>query len=159
MPLASFWKWKLLKLRNGLLIHPQSQSKRKSVWRLGTITLIARAARRSPADFQTHQVRRCLRRSDCRVYSRNWPITVKWAPFCNFRGHQRGTKSKYRECFLRLLPFYMGRTGRTLFGRFAAILENSGQLRKPRFELYCGIPDVCLVKWWLKKRGETQLIQ
>ena len=42
-PLASFWKWKLLelrKLRNGLLIHPQSQSKWKTVWRPGTITLI-----------------------------------------------------------------------------------------------------------------------
>ena len=88
------------KLRNGLLIHPQSQSKWKRVWRLGTITLMAHTG---PADFQTQ-----VRRSDCRVYSRNWPMRVKWAPFCNFRGaflkkkryKKGGTKSKYTSWVL-----------------------------------------------------------
>ena len=55
------------------------------------------------ADFQTQ-----VRRSDCRVYSRNWPMRVKWAPFCNFRGpffkkkkgyKKGGTKSKYTVLF------------------------------------------------------------
>ena len=140
MPLPSFWKWKLLELRklgNGLLIHPQSQSKWKSVWRLGTITLMALAHRR-PADFQTHQVRR----SACTVYSSNWPMRVKWAPFCNFTGpffKKGGTKSKYTECFLRPLTFYMGRTRRTLCSHFGTfwptekasariILQNPGCL-------------------------------
>ena len=141
MPLASFWKWKLLELRNGLLIHPQSQSKWKSVWRLGTITLMAHTG---PADFQTQ-----VRRSDCRVYSRNWPMRVKWAPFCNFRGaffkNKSGTRkgapnpNTLHECFLRLLTFYMGWTRRMLcrhFGTFWAtekasariILQNPGCL-------------------------------
>ena len=49
-----------------------------------------------------------VRRSDCRVYSRNWPMRVKWAPFCNFRGaffkkkryKKGGTKSKYTSWVL-----------------------------------------------------------
>ena len=71
-------------------------------------------AHTGPADFQTQ-----VRRSDCRVYSRNWPLImrVKWAPFFNFEdpfsrngAKNGGSKSKKTECFLRLLTFYMGHT-------------------------------------------------
>ena len=55
----------------------------------------------------------------CRVYSRNWPVRVKWAPFCNFRG----------------LFFKKGGPWVGLAERFAAILEHSGQLKKPGLEL------------------------
>ena len=32
---------------------------------------------------------KCLfgEQTKCRVFSRNWPVRVKWAPFCNFRGY------------------------------------------------------------------------
>ena len=50
-----------------------------------------------------------------RVYSRNWPMRVKWAPFLSFEGpfsrngaKKGGCKYKKTECFLRLLTFYMG---------------------------------------------------
>ena len=49
-----------------------------------------------------------------RVYSRNWPMRVKWAPFCNFRGALFQERGK---------------------GSFAAILEHSGQLKKSGLEL------------------------
>ena len=86
------------------------------------------------ADFQTQ-----VRRSDCRVYSRNWPMRVKWAPFCNFRGpffkKKRGTRkgapNPNTQCFLRLLTFYMGRTRRTLcrhFGTFWATEKASAPI-------------------------------
>ena len=55
----------------------------------------------------------------CRVYSRNWPVRVKWDPFCNFRG-----------------PFFeKGGPWVGLAERFAATLEHSGQLKKPWLKL------------------------
>ena len=59
-----------------------------------------------------------------RVYSRNWPMRVKWAPFCNFWEpfSKKGGPQRYST--------WVG-----LAGRFAVILEHSGQLKKPRLEL------------------------
>ena len=52
-------------------------------------------------------------------------MRVKWAPFCNFRGalfKERGSPKRYSSWF-------------GLARRFAAILEHSGQLKKPWLEL------------------------
>ena len=60
-----------------------------------------------------------------RVYSRNWPMRVKWAPFCNFRGpsfKKRGPRKGVPQKVLWTLYWYL------VYWRFAAISEHSGQL-------------------------------
>ena len=68
-----------------------------------------------------------------RVYSRNWPIRVKWAPFCNFRRlffKKGGPPKGIWTCWYRLFHEKMN-----VYWRFAAILKHSGQLKKPVLEL------------------------
>ena len=43
-----------------------------------------------------------------RLYYRNWPMRVKWAPFCNFRGPLSRKESPKRYYWYRLLH---GKTG------------------------------------------------
>ena len=77
-----------------------------------------------------------------RVYSRSWPIRVEWVPCCNFRepffkkrgprkGHQIRPPPKKLSVFYDLWHSTWVR----LAGRCAAILEYSGQLKKPGLEL------------------------
>ena len=140
MPLASFWKWKLLELRNGLLNHPQSQSKWKSVWRLGTITLMAHRIPR------TSKLRSDVLTAGFILEIGQWesngpPSVILGGPFSKQSGTRKGAPNPntLHECFLRLLTFYMGRTRRMLcrhFGTFWAtekasariILQNPGCL-------------------------------
>ena len=75
-----------------------------------------------------------------RVYSSNWPMKVKWAPFCNFRGpffkRKKGRKRWGRLKVFELIGTDCSMRKRVgLAGRFAAILKYSGQLRKPGLEL------------------------
>ena len=111
---------------------------------------------------RTSKLIRPVRRSDCRVYSRNWPVRVKWAPFCNFRGpffKKRGArKGAPNPNTQGAFWDFWHSTWVGLVGRFADNLEHSGQLRKPRLELYRRIPDVCLVKWWLKIKKKRKVI-
>ena len=71
-----------------------------------------------------------------RVYSRNWPMGVKWAPFCNFRGPyfkkggpRKGVLQKVFALGDALLPFWK--------------ILISGQMKKPGLEL---LQNVCQVK-------------
>ena len=143
MPLASFWKGKLLELRNGLLIHPQSQSKWKSVWRLGTITLMAHRFTGAP---RTSKLRSDVLTAGFILEIGQWesngpPSVILGGPFSKKSGTRKGAPNPntLHECFLRLLTFYMGRTRRMLcrhFGTFWAtekasariILQNPGCL-------------------------------
>ena len=147
MPLASFWKGKLLELRNGLLIHPQSQSKWKSVWRLGTITLMAHRIPR------TSKLRSDVLTAGFILEIGQWesnglPSVILGGPFSKKGVQERGDQIQIHSAFWD----FWHSTWVGLVGRFAAILEHSGQLRKPRLQLYRRIPDVCLVKWWYSKR-------
>ena len=67
------------------------------------------------------------------VYSRNWPIRVKWAPFCNFRGSffkkggpPKGLWTRWYRLFHEEMSVYW---------HFAAILKHSGLMKKPGLEL------------------------
>ena len=130
MPLASFWKGKLLELRNGLLIHPQSQSKWKSVWRLGTITLMAHRIPR------TSKLRSDVLTAGFILEIDQWesnglPSVILGGPFSKKRGTRKGAPNPNTQCFLRLLTFYMGRTRRTLcrhFGTFWATEKASARI-------------------------------
>ena len=78
-----------------------------------------------------------------RVNSRNWPMRVKWAPFCNFRGpfFKKGVPQKVFElvgtdCSMRKWTFI------DALPPFWNILGNW----KSQGLNYCRILDVCLVK-------------
>ena len=68
-----------------------------------------------------------------RVYSRNWPIRVNWAPFCNFRGpsfKKRGPRKGVPQKVLWTLYWYrlLHEKMNLVYWRFTAISEHSGQL-------------------------------
>ena len=83
--------------------------------------------------------------------SNGLPSVILGGPFSKKKGVQeRGHQIQIHSAFWD----FWHSTWVGLVGRFAAILEHSGQLRKPRLQLYRRIPDVCLVKWWLKTKNK-----
>ena len=68
-----------------------------------------------------------------RVYSRNKPMRVKWAPFCNFRGPFFKKRNPPKGIWTYWYRLFREKTN--AHWRFAATLEHSGQLEMSGLEL------------------------
>ena len=85
----------------------------------------------------------CREHQNYRFYARNWPMRVKWAPFCNFRwpffkkvGPPKGIWTYWYRLF---------HEKRSVYRHFTAILEHSEQLKKPGLKLLQN--PRCFVGW------------
>ena len=93
----------------------------------------------------------CREHQNCRFYARNWPMRVKWAPFYNCRGpffKKGGLPKGIWTYWYRLFH-----EKRNVYGHFTAILEHSGQLKKPGLKLLQN--PRCFV-WWKNELLKVQ---